>query len=129
MEDKIHSSPVHGLQDVSTFFIQLAIGEIDLATGGDQGGSIRLPACWCGIVGLKPTYGLVPYTGCMPIDMTIDHCGPMARSVYDCALMLEVSSLNGWWDFVSFQQLKTLRKSTCYHHADILTRKFGKHGN
>ncbi|XP_064606170.1 amidase-like [Liolophura sinensis] len=70
--------------------VLLATGEIDLASGGDQSGSIRLPACWCGIVGLKPTYGLVPYTGCMPIDMTIDHCGPMARSVYDCALMLEV---------------------------------------
>ena len=61
-----------------------------MATGGDQGGSIRIPAAWCGIVGLKPTYGLVPYTGIMPIEHTIDHCGPMAKTVYDCALMLEV---------------------------------------
>ncbi|XP_064595575.1 amidase-like [Liolophura sinensis] len=68
----------------------LAAGEIDLATGGDQGGSIRIPACWCGVVGLKPTFGLVPYTGCVPIDMTLDHCGPMARTVRDCALFLEV---------------------------------------
>ncbi|XP_064617832.1 amidase-like [Liolophura sinensis] len=68
----------------------LAAGEIDLATGGDQGGSIRIPACWCGVVGLKPTFGLVPYTGCVPIEMTLDHCGPMARTVRDCALFLEV---------------------------------------
>ncbi|XP_064595450.1 amidase-like [Liolophura sinensis] len=68
----------------------LAAGEIDLATGCDQGGSIRIPACWCGVVGLKPTFGLVPYTGCVPIDMTLDHCGPMARTVRDCALFLEV---------------------------------------
>ncbi|ESP00305.1 hypothetical protein LOTGIDRAFT_225908 [Lottia gigantea] len=63
---------------------------IDLAVGGDQGGSIRIPACWAGIVGLKPTYGLVPYTGAMPIEITVDHLGPMARTVHDCALLLEV---------------------------------------
>ena len=61
-----------------------------MATGGDQGGSIRIPAAACGIVGLKPTYGLVPYTGIMPIEFTLDHTGPMARTVYDTALMLEV---------------------------------------
>ena len=62
----------------------------DVAIGGDQGGSIRIPASWCGIVGLKPTYGLVPYTGIMPIEKTIDHAGPMARTVEDCAALLEV---------------------------------------
>ena len=61
-----------------------------MAVGGDQGGSIRMPAAACGIVGLKPTYGLVPYTGIMSIDFTLDHAGPMARTVYDTALMLEV---------------------------------------
>ena len=61
-----------------------------MATGGDQGGSIRIPAAGCGIVGLKPTYGLVPYTGVMPIEFTLDHTGPMAGTVYDTALMLEV---------------------------------------
>jgi amidase len=65
-------------------------GEVDMALGGDQGGSIRLPASWSGCCGLKPTHGLVPYTGIFPIEMTLDHIGPMARTVADCALMLEV---------------------------------------
>jgi amidase len=64
--------------------------DIDLTIGGDQGGSIRIPASWCGVVGLKPTHGLVPYTGIVGIDATFDHTGPMARSVADVALMLEV---------------------------------------
>ena len=64
-----------------------------MATGGDQGGSIRIPSAACGIVGLKPTYGLVPYTGIMPIEFTLDHTGPMTRTVQDTALMLEVRSL------------------------------------
>ena len=59
-----------------------------MALGGDQGGSIRIPAAWSGVVGHKPTYGLVPYTGCMMIEMTLDHCGPMANTVEDVALML-----------------------------------------
>ncbi|MGH9823499.1 MAG: amidase, partial [Blastocatellia bacterium] len=68
----------------------LATGAVDMAVGGDQGGSIRLPASWTGIVGLKPTSGLVPYTGIFPIEGTLDHTGPMANSVADCALLLEV---------------------------------------
>ena len=65
-------------------------GELDLAIGGDQGGSIRMPASWCGIYGMKPTHGLVPYTGVMPIEATIDHAGPMTSTVADNALLLEV---------------------------------------
>ena len=61
-----------------------------MAVGGDQGGSIRIPSSWCGIVGLKPTWGLVPYTGAATQEMTVDHLGPMARTVADCALLLEV---------------------------------------
>ena len=68
----------------------VAAGEVDLAIGGDQGGSIRIPSSWCGICGLKPTYGLVPYTGAFPIETTVDHVGPMARTVADLALLLEV---------------------------------------
>ena len=68
----------------------LAAGEVDLAVGGDQGGSIRMPASFCGVYGMKATHGLVPYTGVMPIELTIDHTGPMTRNVTDNALMLEV---------------------------------------
>ncbi len=67
----------------------LASGAVDLAIGADQGGSIRLPSSNCGIVGLKPTWGLVPYTGCISLEATIDHAGPMARTVQDCATLLE----------------------------------------
>ena len=65
-------------------------GEVDMAIGGDQGGSIRIPASFCGCYGMKPTHGLVPYTGVMPIEATIDHTGPMTTNVADNALMLEV---------------------------------------
>jgi amidase len=68
----------------------VAAGEVDLAIGGDQGGSIRIPASYCGIYGMKATWGLVPYTGVMPIEATIDHTGPMTANVRDNALMLEV---------------------------------------
>src|SRR3954463_8889408 len=68
----------------------VASGEVDLALGGDQGGSIRMPAAFCGIVGHKPTNGLVPYTGAFPIELTLDHLGPLTRTVGDAALMLEV---------------------------------------
>ncbi|MFE3837977.1 amidase [Pseudogemmobacter sonorensis] len=68
----------------------VASGEVDMAVGGDQGGSIRIPSSHCGIVGMKPTWGLVPYTGIMPIEATLDHAGPMTRSLADNALMLGV---------------------------------------
>jgi amidase len=62
---------------------------IDLAVGCDQGGSIRAPASWCGLVGLKPTHSLVPYTGIAGIDQTLDHCGPLARTTAGAALLLQ----------------------------------------
>ena len=65
-------------------------GLVDMAIGGDQGGSVRMPASFCGCYGMKPTHGLVPYTGAMPIETTIDHLGPMTQNVADNALMLEV---------------------------------------
>lgn len=68
----------------------VASGAVDMATGGDQGGSVRIPSAFCGIVGHKPTWGLVPYTGAFPIERTIDHLGPMTRTVADAALMLKV---------------------------------------
>ena len=60
------------------------------ALGSDTGGSIRLPAACCGIVGLKPTYGRVSRAGAMALSWSLDHLGPMTRSVRDAALMLEV---------------------------------------
>ena len=68
----------------------VAAGEVEMAIGGDQAGSIRIPASHCGIVGLKPTYGLVPYTGIAPLEITLDTCGPMTADVGDNALLLEV---------------------------------------
>src|SRR5438128_7436257 len=68
----------------------VAAGEVPMAIGGDQGGSIRIPAAYCGIYGMKPTHGLVPYTGVMPIELTLDHTGPMSATVADNALLLEV---------------------------------------
>lgn len=64
-------------------------GEADMALGADQAGSIRMPASYSGLVGLKPTYGLVPYTGIAPIEPFFDHVGPMTRTVADNALLLE----------------------------------------
>ncbi len=60
------------------------------ALGTDTGGSIRTPASYCGIVGLKPTYGLVSIRGIIPLVASLDHCGPMTRTVADAALMLQV---------------------------------------
>ena len=68
----------------------VAAGEVDMAMGGDQGGSVRIPSAFCGTVGHKPTHGLVPYTGAFPIENTLDHLGPITRTVGDAALMLGV---------------------------------------
>ena len=68
----------------------VAGGMVDIALGGDQGGSIRLPAAWCGIVGLMPTHGLVPHSGVFGLEPTIDYVGPMARTVEDVAVSLQV---------------------------------------
>jgi aspartyl-tRNA(Asn)/glutamyl-tRNA(Gln) amidotransferase subunit A len=67
----------------------LAAGLADTALGTDSGGSIRIPAACCGVVGLKPSYGLVPSDGCFPLAPSFDHVGPMARTVSECASMLE----------------------------------------
>ena len=56
--------------------------------GTDSGGSIRVPAAFCGVTGLKPTFGLVSRFGCVPVSESMDHIGPMARSARDCALLL-----------------------------------------
>ena len=58
------------------------------ALGTDTGGSVRMPAAYCGIVGLKPTYGLVSIGGIIPRTYSLDHCGPMTKTAEDCALLL-----------------------------------------
>ncbi|MFX4295799.1 MULTISPECIES: amidase [Roseobacteraceae] len=68
----------------------VASDEVDMAIAGDQGGSIRIPASNCGVYGMKPTHGLVPYTGAMGVEQTIDHLGPITKTVADNALLLEV---------------------------------------
>tara|TARA_A100001037_G_scaffold229041_1_gene207158 strand:+ start:345 stop:1859 length:1515 start_codon:yes stop_codon:yes gene_type:complete len=73
-------------------------GQVDMAIGGDQGGSIRIPASFCGVYGMKPTFGLVPYTGIMPLEMFVDHAGPMTNSVADNALLLEVIAGSDGYD-------------------------------
>ncbi|KAJ5737829.1 uncharacterized protein N7483_002954 [Penicillium malachiteum] len=74
------------LQDQET-----KLGEtVDIAIGGDQAGSIRIPASYCGVYGMKPTHGLVPYTGAVPLAPMIDHLGPMAGSLDDIASLLQV---------------------------------------
>lgn len=68
----------------------LAAGLVPAALGSDTGGSIRGPAHWSGVTGLKPTYGRVPLRGVIPLATSLDHVGPMTRSALDAALLLEV---------------------------------------
>jgi aspartyl-tRNA(Asn)/glutamyl-tRNA(Gln) amidotransferase subunit A len=67
----------------------VASGMVIMAMGSDTGGSIRIPAAFCGTVGLKPTYGRVSRYGVMPLDFSLDHMGPLTRSVRDAAITLE----------------------------------------
>jgi aspartyl-tRNA(Asn)/glutamyl-tRNA(Gln) amidotransferase subunit A len=66
----------------------LAAGLADAALGSDSGGSIRIPAACCGVVGFKPSYGTVSLDGCFPLAPSFDHAGPLARSVAECAAMM-----------------------------------------
>src|SRR5215216_1836030 len=66
----------------------LAAGLADAALGSDSGGSIRIPAACCGVVGFKPSYGLVSLAGCFPLAPSFDTAGPMATSVADCTAMM-----------------------------------------
>jgi aspartyl-tRNA(Asn)/glutamyl-tRNA(Gln) amidotransferase subunit A len=68
----------------------LAAGLADAALGSDSGGSIRIPAACCGVVGFKPTYGAVSLAGCFPLAPSFDHAGPMARSVGECTALMSV---------------------------------------
>ncbi|KAL4930363.1 putative amidase [Aspergillus undulatus] len=80
----------------------VANGDVDMAIGADQGGSVRVPAGWCGLYGLKPTFGLMPYTGCGSNEPTNDHLGPMTRTLLDNALLLQATAGNNNIDDRSF---------------------------
>ncbi len=68
----------------------VAAHELPLTIGTDTGGSIAIPAAFCGVVGLKPTFGRIPRTGIMPLSWTLDHAGPLTRSARDAAVALQV---------------------------------------
>ncbi|WP_137124751.1 amidase [Roseomonas sp. HF4] len=70
--------------------VAVAAGMVPLAMGSDTAGSIRLPASYCGIVGLKATYGRISRRGVFPLSFTLDHAGPLARTAEDCAMALQV---------------------------------------
>jgi aspartyl-tRNA(Asn)/glutamyl-tRNA(Gln) amidotransferase subunit A len=98
-----HYGPVHNPWDVerisggssggSAAAVSAALGLASLGT--DTGGSIRIPAAACGVVGLKPTRGLVPLQGVIPLAFSLDHVGPICRCVEDVALMMEVIAAPG----------------------------------
>jgi amidase len=69
--------------------VAVAAGLCFAALGTDTGGSIRFPSAWCGVTGLKPTYGRVSRAGVFPLGASLDHVGPMARSVADAACVLD----------------------------------------
>jgi aspartyl-tRNA(Asn)/glutamyl-tRNA(Gln) amidotransferase subunit A len=74
----------------------LAARMVPAATGTDTGGSLRLPAALCGLSVIKPTRGLVPTSGVIPVARSLDHAGPMARTVADCAALLQTMGSGAW---------------------------------
>lgn len=76
----------------------VAAGMADMALGADEAGSVRIPSAWCGLVGMKATHGLVPSYGLTYMDHTVDHIGPITKTVHDNALMLEVMAGHDWRD-------------------------------
>jgi len=97
----------------------LAAGLADAALGTDSGGSIRIPAACCGVVGFKPTFDLVSTDGCFPLAPSFDHVGPMARSVDECETLLRVLAPV----FTSLSEPGTPRIAVAWtEHADPLVR-------
>jgi aspartyl-tRNA(Asn)/glutamyl-tRNA(Gln) amidotransferase subunit A len=99
----------------------LAAGLAEAALGTDSGGSIRIPSACCGVVGLKPTFDLVPATGCFPLAPTFDHVGPMARDVEGCERML--AALAPGFEPIRVESLEEVAVGVCWlETADELVR-------
>ena len=99
----------------------VAAGEVELALGTDSGGSIRIPAAWCGVVGFKPTWGLVPEDGSFPLAPSYDHVGPIASTVAGCAELMH--ALAPELEAVELESLGELRVGFAWlEHADPLVR-------
>ena len=102
--------------------VAVATGMAMAALGTDTGGSIRIPASLCGVVGFKPTYGRVSLRGILPLSWNLDHAGPITRNVEDAALMLQVI---GGYDELDPASMKTLPGDYYSHLRDgIRERKF-----
>jgi aspartyl-tRNA(Asn)/glutamyl-tRNA(Gln) amidotransferase subunit A len=100
----------------------LAAGLADAALGTDSGGSIRIPASWCGVAGFKPSFGLVPMDGCFPLAPSFDHAGPMARTVAECQAMLP-ALVGGEWRGRSLESLEEVTVGIAWTElADPLVR-------
>jgi aspartyl-tRNA(Asn)/glutamyl-tRNA(Gln) amidotransferase subunit A len=100
----------------------LAAGLADAALGSDSGGSIRIPAACCGVVGFKPSHGLVPLGGCFPLAPSFDHAGPMGRDVETCTRALE--ALAPGYERVDLASLEELEIGVAWlDHADPLVRE------
>ncbi|MBV8480679.1 MAG: amidase [Actinobacteria bacterium] len=99
----------------------VAAGDVSLSLGTDSGGSIRIPAAWCGVVGFKPTYALVPADGCFPLAPSYDHMGPIAATVDGCVeLMRALAGLEP----AAPPRLDDLRVGVAWlEHADPLVRR------
>ena len=100
--------------------VAVATGMAMAALGTDTGGSIRIPASLCGVVGLKPTYGRVSLRGILPLSWNLDHAGPITRNVEDAALMLQVM---GGYDELDPTSVKTLPGDYSSHLKDSMKER------
>jgi len=100
--------------------VAVATGMAMAALGTDTGGSIRIPASLCGVVGLKPTYGRVSLRGILPLSWNLDHAGPLTRTVEDAALMLQVM---GGYDELDPTSVKTLPGDYSSHLKDSMKER------
>jgi aspartyl-tRNA(Asn)/glutamyl-tRNA(Gln) amidotransferase subunit A len=100
--------------------VAVATGMAMAALGTDTGGSIRIPAALCGVVGLKPTYGRVSLRGILPLSWNLDHAGPITRSVEDAALMLQVM---GGYDELDPASVRTLPGDYSSHLKDSMKER------